>query len=63
MFRIDLEDAETRRLREILVIARDELRREIAHTDDRAFRHELVLREELLDGLLERLEHSGAEAA
>jgi hypothetical protein len=63
MIRIDLEDAEARRLREILEIARDELLREIARTDDRAFRHELVVREELLAGLLARLVQPGAEAA
>jgi hypothetical protein len=63
MVRIELDDSEARRLREILGIARDELLREIAHTDDRAFRHELVIREELLAKLLGRLAHPGAEAA
>jgi hypothetical protein len=63
MLHLDLSEAEARQLREILGVARNELLWEIARTDNRAYRHELVVREGFLAGLLERLTQPGAEAA
>jgi len=55
---IDLKDNETSILREMLRDYLPELRREVARTDVKAFRHELVLRQELCERLLSRLDGS-----
>ena len=52
---IDLTDEEARILRELLDGVLPDLRREIARADDRAFRHQLVLRQELAERLATRL--------
>ena len=57
---IDLKDNETSILREMLRDYLPELRREVARTDVKAFRHELVLRQELCERLLSRLDGSAA---
>jgi hypothetical protein len=50
-----LDAAEVDVLRESLEKERKELLLEIAHTDHRPLREELKLREELLEGILEKL--------
>jgi len=57
---IDLSDEETRVLRELLDGVLPDLKREIARADDRAFRHQLVLRQELAERLVSRLGGGGA---
>jgi hypothetical protein len=52
---IDLTDEEARVLRELLDGMLPDLRREIARAEDRAFRHQLVLRQELAERLAARL--------
>jgi hypothetical protein len=52
---IDLTDEEARVLRELLDGVLPDLRREIARAEDRAFRHQLVLRQELAERLAARL--------
>jgi hypothetical protein len=52
---IDLTDEEARVLRELLDGLLPDLRREIARAEDRAFRHQLVLRQELAERLAARL--------
>jgi hypothetical protein len=53
---IDLTDEEVSILRELLEGMLPDLRREIARTDDHAFRHQLVLRQELAERLVSRLD-------
>ena len=57
--RIELTPDETTVFRTLLHDYLPELRREVARTDARAFRHELVKRQDLCERLLEELE--GAE--
>ena len=52
---IDLTDEDARVLRELLYGVLPDLKREIARADDRAFRHQLVLRQELAERLVSRL--------
>jgi hypothetical protein len=52
---IDLSDEDARVLRELLDGVLPDLKREIARADDRAFRHQLVLRQELAERLVSRL--------
>jgi hypothetical protein len=52
---IDLTDEEARVLRDVLEGLLPDLRREIARAEDRAFRHQLVLRQELSERLIARL--------
>ena len=52
---IDLTDDEARVLRELLDGLLPDLKREIARAEDRAFRHQLVLRQELAERLAARL--------
>jgi len=52
---IDLTDEEARVLRELLDGLLPDLKREIARAEDRAFRHQLVLRQELAERLAARL--------
>ena len=60
---IDLSDEETRVLRELLDGVLPDLRREIARSEDRAFRHQLVLRQELAERLMTRLGSGAAPRA
>ena len=57
---IDLSDEDARVLRELLDGVLPDLKREIARADDRAFRHQLVLRQELAERLVSRLGQGGA---
>ena len=52
---IDLTVEEASLLRDLLEGLLPDLRREIARTDDHAFRHQLVLRQELAERLVARL--------
>jgi hypothetical protein len=52
---IDLTVEEASLLRDLLEGLLPDLRREIARTDDHAFRHQLVLRQELAERLVVRL--------
>ena len=52
---IDLTAEEASVLRDLLEGLLPDLRREIARTDDHAFRHQLVLRQELAERLVTRL--------
>jgi len=52
-----LTDDETRTLRDLLSDYLRELRREVARTDAKDFRHGLVLRQEFIERLLVQLEH------
>jgi hypothetical protein len=52
---IDLNDEEARVLRELLDGMLPDLKREIARAEDRVFRHQLVLRQELAERLAARL--------
>ena len=52
---IDLTDDEAPILRDLLEGLLPDLRREIARTEDHAFRHQLVLRQELAERLVARL--------
>jgi len=57
---IDLSDEEARVLRELLDGVLPDLKREIARAEDRAFRHQLVLRQELAERLVARLRSGSA---
>ena len=52
---LDLTDDETRMLRELLQDYLPTLEREVARTEAKPLRHELVQRQELCERLLERL--------
>ncbi|HSQ32964.1 MAG TPA: hypothetical protein VLN49_24080 [Gemmatimonadaceae bacterium] len=52
---LDLTDADARMLRELLQDYLPELKREVARTDVKTLRHELVQRQELCERLLDRL--------
>jgi len=52
---LDLTQDETRMLRELLQDYLPTLEREVARTEVKSFRHELVQRQELCERLLERL--------
>lgn len=56
MARIELSDEERTQLHEVLVLRLHDLRREIHHTDQRDFKTRLRREEELLFGLLSKLE-------
>ena len=53
---ITITDHEARILREALTSYLPELRREVARTDAKDYRHALVEREDMLEALLRRLE-------
>ena len=55
---LSLNDDETRTLRVLLHDYLPELRREVARTEVRDFRHELLKRQELCERLIDLLEHS-----
>jgi len=55
---LSLSEDETRTLRVLLHDYLPELRREVARTEVREFRHELLKRQELCERLLDVLEHS-----
>ena len=52
---LDLTDQDARMLRELLQDYLPELKREVARTDVKTLRHELVQRQELCERLLDRL--------
>jgi len=52
---LDLTRDDTRMLQELLRDYLPEIKREVARTDVKTLRHELVLRQELVERLLERL--------
>lgn len=52
---IDLTDQETTTLRDVVENYLSDLHTEISHTDDRDFRGALRRRQELLQGVLERI--------
>jgi hypothetical protein len=52
---LDLTEADARMLRELLQDYLPELKREVARTDVKTLRHELVQRQELCERLLDRL--------
>jgi hypothetical protein len=58
---LNLSDHETRLLRDLLQNYLPDLRREVARTEDRTFRHELVERQNLVERLLDRLGIHAAE--
>jgi hypothetical protein len=60
---IDLSDDEARVLRELLDGLLPDLKREIARAEDRTFRHQLVLRQELAERLMSRLSGSAVPRA
>jgi hypothetical protein len=53
---VELTTEEARTLKALLRDTIPDLKREIARADDRRFRHELVLREELCERLVARLD-------
>ena len=53
---LSLTDDEARTLQDLLGDCLHELRREVARTDAKDYRHGLVLRQELIERLLARLE-------
>jgi hypothetical protein len=55
-----LTDDEAVLLRELLQGVLPDLRREVARTEAKALRHQLVLREELAERLLSQLPQAGA---
>ena len=55
---LSLNEDETRTLRVLLHDYLPELRSEVARTEVRDFRHELLKRQELCERLLDLLEHS-----
>lgn len=59
---LTLSDDEVRTLRELLHDYLPDLRREVARTDVKDFRHVLVGRQELCERLLRQLETAGAGA-
>lgn len=52
---LDLTEDDARMLRELLQDYLPEIKREVARTDVKTLRHELVLRQEMVERLLERL--------
>jgi hypothetical protein len=52
---LELTHDDTQMLRELLQDYLPEIKREVARTDVKTLRHELVLRQELVERLLERL--------
>lgn len=52
---LDLTELDARMLRELLQDYLPELKREVARTDVKTLRHELVQRQELCERLLDRL--------
>jgi hypothetical protein len=59
---VDLTTEEAATLQGLLRDSILDLKREIARTEDRGFRHELVQREELCERLIQRLDSTGARA-
>lgn len=53
---LDLTTAEAHTLRAMLQDYLPDLRREVARTEERSLRHQLVLRQELCERLLDRLQ-------
>ena len=60
---VDLTTDEAATLKGLLRDCIPELKREIARTDDRSFRHELVMREELCERLITRLDADPSRSA
>ena len=60
---LDLTDDEVRVLRDLLEGLLPDLRREITRTEDRPFRHQLVLRQELAERLMARLGNTSSPNA
>lgn len=56
---LELTNDEARTLQALLRDTLPDLRREIARTEDHAFRHQLVLRQELAERLSARLDETG----
>jgi len=52
---LNLTDRDTELLRELLRDYLPDLRREVARTEERTFRHEMVERQDLVERLLDRL--------
>lgn len=57
---LDLTPDDARMLHELLQDYLPEIKREVARTDVKTLRHELVLRQELVERLLERLTAAAA---
>ena len=57
---LELTHDEPQMLRELLQDYLPEIKREVARTDVKTLRHELVLRQELVERLLERLAAAAA---
>lgn len=55
MYTLELTDDEMRQLRELLEDYLPQLKREVARTDVSSLRHEMVLRQDLCEKLLDRL--------
>ena len=53
---LNLTDQEARALQDLLTDCLQELRREVARTEAKDYRHGLVLRQEFIERLLARLE-------
>ena len=53
---LTLTDDQTEVLRDMLLAYLPELQREVARTDDHTLRHALVLRQDLVELLLERID-------
>ena len=53
--KLHLTEDDARMLRELLQDYLPEIKREVARTDVKTLRHELVLRQEMVERLLERL--------
>jgi hypothetical protein len=53
---LNLSDDEAHKLRDVLADHLRDLRREVARTEAKEFRHELVLRQEVVERVLARLE-------
>jgi hypothetical protein len=62
MVRLDLTEDEAHALRVLFHDYLPDLRREVARTEDREFRHELVKRQDLCERLLGELERADAHA-
>lgn len=52
---LDLTEDDARMLRELLQDYLPEIKREVARTDVKTLRHELVLRQEMVERLMDRL--------
>jgi hypothetical protein len=52
---LELTDDDARMLRELLQDYLPEIKREVARTDVKTLRHELVLRQEMVERLMDRL--------